>query len=351
VRPRRTRPWRRVRLFCRFAPLVALVALSYPASAWEASTTPDEPAPGFYTAESLVAMGYGNLVPDLVKETGLPPCPLIQPFDPGIPPGEKDRAGVQDDPECAMQMHGAQIGIGLTAPHAAYHWNGHESINQAGMGVSFNIEVGNPGVDRYPNCYPSPEEFVAARVLSKAPPFSPPYGNWTEAGWTKHSCLGATTGPCPYGYDVPEKQWHVFCYELPIQPGNRYKFRVYHVNGAGQNGVWGQINYNGAWQTVESNGNMKCKLSNGAANCKHEVYYELYSEDSTPHPDLYADYDGAVGNGFNTGEFKVLASGAWTSWDQGTIAAIMSEYSPYEYCSWTKWTGFIIKKSVTCANP
>jgi hypothetical protein len=95
---------------------------------------------------------------------------------------------------------------------------------------------------------------------------------------------------------------------------------------------------------------MKCELSNGSANCLFEVYLEIFSEDSTPHPELFADNDQVVGNQFNTGQFFSLA-GSWTSWTQGSIAASAGAITPYDYCSWTRWHTFTVRKNASCSLP
>ena len=224
--------------------------------------------------------------------------------------------------------------------------DGHQSTGIGGKGLRYNIEVANPAVDWRGNCN-LPQEFVVGRVLAKAASGSE---YWTEVGWAKHSCLGGQTGPCPYSYDQPQGTWFLFCNSFDLTLGAKYAFRVRHVNGPGQNGIWGQMYYNGVWHTLETNGNMKCQLADGSGNCYFEIYLEVFSDDLTPHPDLFADNDGVAGNQFNTGQFLSLA-GAWNSWNQGTIAASAGAVTPYDYCNWTKWHSFSIKKSANCTLP
>jgi hypothetical protein len=332
--------------------LAASAVVTAAAVSQSQSNSRSRPTAAAPVSEEPLALTYDEAVAqgldpqDLPAETGLPRCPTDSPPDPGFATAEAAEAAAEaasDKPSCAMAPEDTLFGFGFEAPHAGYHYTGHQSNGKFGDALRASLEIPNPNVSGGPS-----QEFLAGRILGKTD-----VGRWVEAGWVEHSLLTVDQGythPCVYGFANPQSQWHVYCSALPLTVGNIYVFKVEHVNNVGY--VQGLILWNGSWYVIEQNSQQVCRTSGGDANCNWEAYLEEYTASGTHWNINGGGYDGA-GTNFQAIQFHAISDGNWHLWDSSLHGAAWGEKTPYEYCGFSgmKWYQFTVKKDVNCSDP
>jgi hypothetical protein len=199
-------------------------------------------------------------------------------------------------------------GINLPVPHAGYHWNGYRTNASIFTGGKIEVEVTNPDVD-----HTNPPEFVANRVLSQTAP-----GDWLEAGWAEVSWR---TGHSVYTYKTATGMWSFYAYGL--NTGSFYSFRTRHCTIQGAGTQCAEIYWNGSWQLLDSSGAADCTDNQGNARCAVEEFTEIYSDQSTPHPDLTATSSNRVD--WRETELR-LEDGTWISWTRPSSAGTQTAY-------------------------
>lgn len=84
-----------------------------------------------------------------------------------------------------------------------------------------------------------------------------------------------------------------------------------------------EIYWNGSWQLLDSSGAADCTDNQGNARCAVEEFTEIYSDQSTPHPDLTATSSNRVD--WRETELR-LEDGTWISWTRPSSAGTQTAY-------------------------
>src|SRR5919198_1835025 len=278
------------------------------------------------------AKQLGLRTPPTPEQVGLPTChpdPMWQGFSEAAA-AARAVAAAPERAVCAADPRTGTFSTGVPAPHAGYHHNGVQTANKFEGGRT-TPEVGNPTVDHRAG---APYEFVVARPLAKTDA-----GYWIEDGWAEVSWKA--NDQYVYTYTHPGDTWY-FPSGYPLNVGSFYPFRVRDSNSTSG---WAEIYWSGSWQLLDTNGSMHCEDTNGNHNCYIETYLEIYSEDSTPHPDMNAPA-GGTGVDFNDGRLRT-ADGTWPQWTTA-YSSYPGSVDPYVVCWNSKWYDFRAGKNLTC---
>jgi hypothetical protein len=156
-------------------------------------------------------------------------------------------------------------------------------------------------------------EFVANRVLSQNQP-----GDWIEAGWSEVSWWPAQS---VYTFKTATGMWSFDSYNL--NTGSFYSFRTRHCSIQGGGTQCAEIYWNGSWQLLDSSGAADCTDNQGNARCAVEEFTEIYSEQSSAHPDL----TGTSANRIDWRETELrLEGGTWISWTRPSSVGTQTAY-------------------------
>jgi hypothetical protein len=327
-----------------FAWLLALLVLPPPAAVAE----PWTPVARLWSYEQAYRVGfYPQSVP---ASTGLPPCPLKPPSDPGFASAEEAdaaAAAAEDAPACAMRPRSALYGNSAPLPlplPQAYRHTGITSKAPFGDSLRAALEIPNPSVPESvaPN-------FMAGRVLAKTCLECAGH-TWIEAGWQKGS-FTITAGygkPCVYSFTGTSYILAVYC-TLDLSVGRSYMFKVEDVDDA----VESSILWDGMWYVLEVNPQQACRheVDEQRAVCDWEVLLEPYLASSAAF-DIRGDSYGGRGMSFEAISFRTLRSRSWQPWEARWHDAQIHTRAPYVSCpvAGREWREFTVQRATGCGS-
>jgi hypothetical protein len=325
-----------------FGWLLAVLVLAPPA----ADAEPWTPVVRLWSYEHAYGVGfYPQSVP---ANTGLPPCPLKPPPDPGFASAEEADAAAEaaeDGPTCAMRPRSALYGHSAPLPlplPQAYRHTGITSKAPFGDSLRAALEIPNPSVPESvaPN-------FMAGRVLAKTCGQCAGH-TWIEAGWQKGS-FTITAGyekPCPYAFTGTSYILAVYC-TLDLRVGRSYVFKIEDVDGA----VESSILWNGMWHALAVNPEQTCRHEayEHRAICDWEVLLEPYLASSAGF-DIRGDSYGGRGVSFEAISFRTLRNRSWQPWEARWHDAQTYANAPYVSCpvAGREWREFTVQRASSC---
>lgn len=208
-------------------------------------------------------------------------------YDPdwgGLAPDETVPAEARDDSaSCVADRSYVTYMIGVTPPHAGYHWNGYRTNNDIAAGADVTIEIRDAQVDHLAHTSDE-EESVVNRTITQ----NSANNDWLEVGYGEHSWESATY-PRVYTYVTRASNPGIWAWygQYSLTTGNFLDVRTRNCTISGDDRQCAEVWWSGQWQLLTNDNSADCRGAAGNPRC-----YAGYSQQSSPHPDI----TGSAGN-------------------------------------------------------
>ncbi|GIU98109.1 MAG: hypothetical protein KatS3mg013_1912 [Actinomycetota bacterium] len=288
--------------------------------------------PGTYDYAQATELGIDTgPTPD---ETGLPVCK----YDPdwgGLAPDESVPAEARDEPAtCVADRTYVTYMIGASPPHAGYHWNGYRTNNDIAAGADVTIEIRDAQVDHLAHTSDE-EEFVVNRTITQ----NTANDDWLEVGYGEHSWESADH-PRVYTYVTRGSADNIWAWygRYGLTNGNRLDVRTRNCTISGDDRQCAEVWWSNQWQLLTDDNNADCRGAAGNPRCYAEEMTEIYSQQSSPHPDI----TGSSGNNridWKDTMLRVDQTGGavWISWTKPSTKSTQTAYDTCPINNYYRW--------------